>query len=246
MSKLTITLHAFANAIRDPATEVPLVIAPERLQVYQQLFFNNIKNFIDNAFPVLHSLYPSDAWLALQRQFFKSHVCHSPYFLDIAEQFVHFVQRYPLSKDDPVFLAELAHYEWVELYISTKKISTIPTSLTPQAVSTKPLALSELALLAAYHYPVQHISQTYQPTTTGDLQCFLIYRNPQDDVIFVNLNHASLVLLHQLQEQSGQTFQSLIKHISPLLPQYTPEQLIAAALPLLQSWAAQGAIVAAS
>lgn len=246
MSKLATTLHAFATAIKDPASKVPLAIAPERLQVYQQLFFNNIKNFIDNAFPVLHSLYPADAWLVLQQQFFKLHSCTSPYFLDIAEQFVHFVQSYPLSKDDPVFLAELAHYEWVELYIGTKKVSAIPAPLTQQGVSQQPLALSELALLAAYNYPVQHISQTYQPTTTSELQCFLIYRDLQDDVIFVNLNHASFVLLYQLQEQPGQTFQSLINHISPLLPQYTPEQLISAALPLLQSWAEQGAIVTAS
>lgn len=245
MSELATTLHAFATAIRDPASKISLAIAPERLQVYQQLFFNNIKNFIDNAFPVLHSLYSADAWLVLQQQFFKLHACTSPYFVDIAEQFVHFVQSYPLTAEDPVFLAELAHYEWVELYIGTKKISAMPTFLTQQEVSTQPLALSELTLLAAYHYPVQHISQAYQPTTTGELQCFLIYRNPQDEVIFVNLNHASLVLLHQLQEHPAQTFPTLIHHISPLLPQYTAEQLTSAALPLLQNWAAQGAIVAA-
>lgn len=246
MSVLSQSQLTFANYIRDPLhNPAPVALPPERLQVYRELFFNNVRGFIDNAFPVLHSLYPVEAWLALQQHFFADYACQSPYFLDIAEQFVSFLQEYTRTEQDPPFLAELAHYEWAELYIGTKKANQKPLVLTAAEVANAPLALSELAMLAAYQYPVQKISKSMQPAMPGALQCFLIYRDDQDEVIFVSLNHATLLLLNGLQQQPGQRLAELIAQLAPSLPQLSCAQLTAAALPLLQEWAAKGAIVLA-
>ncbi|GHG73429.1 DUF2063 domain-containing protein [Alishewanella longhuensis] len=246
MSALSETQLAFANYIRDPAQyPAPEAIEIERLEVYRELFFNNVRGFLDNAFPVLHSLYPADAWLTLQQQFFAGYACQSPYFLHIAEQFVSFLQQYPLTAQDPPFLTELAHYEWAELYIGTKQARHSLQRLAPVELTTSSLALSELAMLAAYQYPVQRISNHFQPSTAGDLQCFLIYRDYQDEVIFVSLNQATLLLLNQLSEKPGQTLSELTQALAPSLAPLTPAQLEAAALPLLQELAAKGAIVPA-
>lgn len=246
MPALVETQLAFANYIRDPAKyPAPDAIASERLEVYRELFFNNVRGFLDNAFPVLHSLYPADAWLALQQHFFANYACQSPYFLHIAEQFVRFLQEYSLTDQDPPFLTELAHYEWAELYVGTKQALQSIAPLAPDQVANSPLALSELALLTAYQYPVQRISKSFQPDKPGELQCFLIYRDYQDEVIFVSLNQASLLLLNQLSEQPGQTFTELLAPLAPSLAPLTPDQLAAAALPLLQQLASKGAIVAA-
>lgn len=246
MSALVETQLAFANYIRDPAKyPAPDAIASERLEVYRELFFNNVRGFLDNAFPVLHSLYPADAWLTLQQHFFANYACQSPYFLHIAEQFVRFLQEYSLTDQDPPFLTELAHYEWAELYVGTKQALQSIAPLAPDQVANSPLALSELALLAAYQYPVQRISKSFQPDKPGELQCFLIYRDYQDEVIFVSLNQASLLLLNQLSEQPGQTFAELISQLAPSLAPLTLDQLAAAALPLLQQLASKGAIIAA-
>lgn len=250
MPALKETQLVFANYIRDPQNNpAPAGINRERLQVYRELFFNNVRGFIDNAFPVLHSLYPADAWLALQQRFFANYACQSPYFLHIAEQFVSFLQSTPLSPKDPPFVAELAHYEWAELYIGTHPARLAESELTredltAEALAAQPLALSELAMLTAYQYPVQHISQAFQPTQPGELQGFLIYRDKQDEVIFVSLNQASLLLLHQLNEHPGQTLLELAQAIAPSLAPLTASQLAVAALPLLQQLARNGALKA--
>ncbi|GGW53778.1 HvfC family RiPP maturation protein [Alishewanella tabrizica] len=246
MSSLKATQLSFANYLRDPnAHPVPEGIASERLQVYRDLFFNNVCGFIDNAFPVLHSLYDKNAWLALQQQFFAEYPCQSPFFLHIAEQFVSFLQQYSLKSVDPVFVAELAHYEWAELYIGSKPNTEPQTIIDPEQLLITPLALSDVAMLAAYPYPVHYISPSYQPEAPGELHRFLIYRDKQDDVIFVTLNHATLLLLHQISEMPGQTLTDVIMAIAPHLPMLTPDQLQLAALPYITQWAAQGALVAA-
>jgi uncharacterized protein len=54
------------------------------------------------------------------RAFIDQHRCHTPYFLEISQEFVQFLmQDYRPLASDPVFLAEMAHYEWVELALDT-------------------------------------------------------------------------------------------------------------------------------
>ena len=89
---------------------------PRRLRIYQDLVYNNIEGFISGGFPVLRSLYDDTGWHALVGAFIDQHRCHTPYFLEIGQEFLQFVMRdYRPGESDPPFLAELAHYEWVEL-----------------------------------------------------------------------------------------------------------------------------------
>ncbi|WP_333607733.1 HvfC family RiPP maturation protein [Arsukibacterium sp.] len=251
MATLKHTQLMFANYIRSPDTQPPPEgIASERLQVYRELFFNNVCNFINNAFPVLARIYHSTPqyqaqWQALQQQFFSQYPCQSPYFLHIAEQFVDFVQNSPLQGQHPPFLAELAHYEWAELYVGTVKDSTEQPALTLAELQQVPLALSERAMLAAYRFPVQRLAEDFQPDTADEPSFFLIYRNAEDNVVFVNLNQASLLLLHHLSEAAGLTFNQLLQRMYPLLPQLSPAQIQVAADTLLTDLAEKGVIVSA-
>lgn len=238
----------FAAYIRNPEhTAPPAGIEQRRLKVYSDLFFNNVKGFLDTAFPVLKTLYSEPDWTALARQFFSSYACHSPYFLQIAEQFVTFLQDYQPTAADPPFLAELAHYEWAELYIATSTSKAPlpalePSQLTGDALNNTRLQLSELAMLCAYQYPVQQICVDFQPTEPAQPVFFLLYRNSEHEVKFVQLNQATLLLLNILAEQPGLTFNALIQAISPQLPGLTEQQLQQGALPLVQQLAAKGAI----
>ena len=88
------------------------------MAIYSELFFNNIEGFIASAFPVLKSLYDEDDWLVLVRKFFIEHNCKTPYFLEISQEFIEYLShQYQMTKKDPIFMLELAHYEWVELDI---------------------------------------------------------------------------------------------------------------------------------
>ncbi|KKO44671.1 hypothetical protein WG68_14045 [Arsukibacterium ikkense] len=241
----------FAAYIRNPQHNAPPPgIEPRRLNVYRELFFNNVKGFLDTAFPVLKTLYSDRNWTALAQQFFSRYACHSPYFLHIAEQFVAFLQDYQPTADDPAFLAELAHYEWAELYIATlvpsQAPSLAPVQLTGAALDSTRLKLSELAMLCAYQYPVQQIRVDFQPTEPAQPVFFLLYRNIDDEVKFVQLSQATLLLLNHLAEQPGLTLPQLIRAISKQLPGLTEQQLQQGALPLLQDLANKGAICGCS
>lgn len=95
------------------------------MEIYQSLFFNNIDNFVSTAFPVLKSivikLYGEKGWESLVRQFFIEHECRSPYFAEISKEFVEYLSCSPeLAIALPIFSAELAHYEWLELDVSIR------------------------------------------------------------------------------------------------------------------------------
>ena len=49
---------AFIRRIKDPTAPLPAGMRPERMAVYEELFFNNLQNFVCSAFPVLLSIIP--------------------------------------------------------------------------------------------------------------------------------------------------------------------------------------------
>ena len=112
-----------ARFLRNPDTApAPEGIEPRRLKIYQDLIYNNIEGFISGGFPVLRTLYTDDAWNELVRKFIDGHSCHTPYFLEISQEFLNFLMNdYELRDCDPPFMAELAHYEWVELALDVSQ-----------------------------------------------------------------------------------------------------------------------------
>ena len=237
--------QAFIAHIKDPQHQpAPQGIEARRMAIYRELFFNNIQGFVSTAFPVLKSLYSDSGWQQLIRQFFINYQCSSPYFLHIAEHFLHYLQQdYQPQADDPVFLLELAHYEWAELYLATKQVTQTETVLSREQVSQHPLQLSQLCMLLAYPYQVHMISRDYQPATPGDVQCYLLYRNTADEVKFVLINQLTAALLHCLQQAPGSTLSQLVAQLQPALPQFNATVLEQGAQAILQDFAAKGVLV---
>lgn len=236
--------QAFVAHIKNPAQPMPEGIAEDRMAVYRELFFNNVQGFVSSAFPVLKSLYPQARWQTLVRQFFIRFTCTSPYFLHIAEHFLLFLQQdYQPQAEDPPFLLDLAHYEWAELYLSTKQLQQQEQLLTPAQSTEAPLALSALAMLLAYPYPVHQISTEFQPQAAGEVQCYLLYRNRDDEVKFVLINPLTAALLHNLQQAPGSTLKQLVKALLPLVPQLDGDTLLNGASTILQDFAAKGLLV---
>lgn len=234
----------FVAHIRNPKLPRPADVPQKRMQVYNELFFNNVQGFVNSAFPVLRTLYQPDNWTSLVRHFFSGYSCTSPYFLDIAEHFLHFLQHsYQPVSTDPVFLTELAHYEWAELHLATKILSKPEQSVNAEQLQTQALQLSELSLVLAYPYQVHQISRQYQPEKPGELCCYLLYRDAEDDVKFSLINTVTAALLHALQQSPGITIDSLIATLAEQVPQYSHQQLRQGASSILQDFAAKGAVV---
>ena len=216
----------FSAHIRDPDNNPrPADIEDRRMGIYRELFYNNVKGFVESGFPVLHSLYEDDVWQSLIRQFFAHHSAASPYFLDISKEFVMFLaDEYQPNEHDPDFLVELAHYEWVELAVATAKESRGYRAVTN--VEMDPLYLSDAAQVVCYHYPVQTISAQNQPQHPDDTPSYIcVYRDSDDDVQFLALNAMTALLLDAIDNHEGIAFLNLCSALHQQAPNFTYEQI---------------------
>ncbi|MBT7307383.1 MAG: DUF2063 domain-containing protein [Gammaproteobacteria bacterium] len=179
----------FAAHIRDPQERaLPNGVTPERMRIYQELFYNNIEGFISTGFPVLRSLYRDAAWRELVQQFIQHHHSTTPYFSKIPVEFINFLQQeYTPQPEDPLFLLELAHYEWIELELS---ISTNEPEWDLYSHQLDPLqgvpVLSPLVRALQYPFPVHTISAEQIPDAPSPQPTFLlVYRDRQAVVHFL-------------------------------------------------------------
>lgn len=230
----------FVAYLRSPnQNEKPADLDQERLDVYRELLFNNVSGFVSSAYPVLKSLYTEQAWQQRLQLFFAGYRCENPFFLSIAQSFLDFLQQqYQLQRDDPVFMLELAHYEWLELELATRKAQAGPVVAD---IKQQALQLSELASVQAYQYPVHKICMEFQPTEP-EASFLLIHRNAEDEVKFIALNQLTTLLLQLLAQQPGLTLAELVEVLLPYVPQLDAEQLLSGAAQILQDFAAKGIV----
>lgn len=206
-----------ARFLRNPGNEMaPEGIESRRLQIYQDLIYNNIEGFISGGFPVLRSLYSDESWHQLVRLFIDGHRCHTPYFLEISQEFLNFLMNEHQLRDcDPAFIAELAHYEWVELAldVSEEEIDGDDTVAVADPLTGVPV-LSPLAWVLSYQFPVQRIGAEFQPGEAADPTYLVVYRNRSDQVQFMELNGATARLLELIRENSDNTGTELLEQLA--------------------------------
>lgn len=203
--------YAFAAHIRDPEGAArPADVEERHMAVYRELFYNNIEGVLSSAFPVLRSLYCEEIWQhTLVRGFFRTHHAQSPYLTEVPQAFIDYLQHEHAPRDqDPDFLVELAHYEWVELALSIAEVEDDSINVDPQGdpMTGVPL-LSPLAWQLAYRYPVHRIGPDYRPDQAPEqLTHLVVYRDRDDDIGFLELNTVTARLLQLMtdnQERKG-------------------------------------------
>lgn len=198
----------FAAHIRDPENvAAPSGIEDRRMAIYRQLFFNNLRNLLATMFPVLRKLHSDDAWHHFIRQFLRHHRAETPYFLQLPQEFVSFLQNeYKLREDDYPFLVELAHYEYVELALATCEASNDLDGVDGEGdlLAGVPIK-SELCWVYGYQYPVHRISTNFKPTAPLEQPVFIaVYRRADDSVGFLELNAVSARLLEAIDANTAQ------------------------------------------
>ena len=238
--------YDFAAHIRDPGhNPAPPGLKPERVAMYRELFFNNMMNFIGSGFPVLKELLDEAHWLELLQDFFANHRSTTPYFSEFSEEFLAFLSNERTGHlEDPPFLMELAHYEWVELALS---IAEGEAPLASPELEENPLqcsiSLSEVAWPLAYRYPVQRISRDYQPwETPAEPTCLVVYRNREDEVRFMEVNPPTFRLLQLLQTQGATPAKECLLQIAQELGVTDPEPILAYGADILRDLGQRGVV----
>lgn len=239
-----ITQDQFASYIRNPQhNPVPANVKPERMAVYRELFFNNVESFLSTGFPVLHKILNHVQWLELTEDFFAHHQSQSPYFSEISEEFLDFLQNERNNPVDYPFLLELAHYEWIEmaLSIALEHVPTFkeyPTDFLKQTVSISPVAWP-----LAYQYPVQQIAPDFLPTAPPSQPTYLIvYRDWDDEVRFIQITAVTFRLLQIIAENPEFTVEACLNQVADEVNHPNPEVIVAGGLDVLQKLFSKGII----
>ena len=233
-----------AGHIRNPLhTPAPGDIEERRVKIYRELFYNNIEGFISGAFPVLRELIKDQHWHALIRDFMVTYRCHSPYFLEISQEFLAYLQQRQQQASDLPFMLELAHYEWVELALDVSDEALIDCDRSGDLLEQRPV-LSPLAWSLAYQYPVHLIGRDCQPTLPSEQAHYLVvYRDRDDCVGFMEANAVTARLLTLLSDDGSATNQApehclsgrqVLQLLAQEMQHPNPEQIIEFGHGLLQ------------
>ena len=200
-----------ARYLRDPQGQAaPVGVEPRRLKIYEGLVYNNIEGFISGGFPILRSLYEDDAWHSLVRSFIDGHRCHTPYFLEISQEFLKFLMEdFTPRECDPPFMLELAHYEWVELALDVSE-DEVPGLRSVHDMQAAQPGLSPLAWVLSYRFPVHLIGPDFRPDEAPEPTYLVVYRDPEDRVNFMELNAATARLLELVRDSDGATTAQLL------------------------------------
>jgi len=196
--------YEFTAHLRDPEHQpAPEGIEDRRIGVYRDLLYNNVESFIASGFPVLRSIYTDEHWHDMVRDFFANHKSSTPYFLEISQEFLDYLQheRQP-RPEDPQGLLELAHYEWVELALMVAEETIDLQQVDPNGdlLQGHPV-LSPVAWPLAYQYPVHRMGPDYLPEEPPEQPTYLVvYRNRVDEVKFLEINPVTARLINLLQD----------------------------------------------
>lgn len=210
MKKFQQTQLALTGFLRSPANHpAPANVEKRRLDIYRDLIYNNIENFIASVFPVTRSVLSDNAWHGLVRGFIQNHYCQTPYFLQISDEFVQYLlHSRGLCAEDPPYLLELIHYEWIELALDVSTAEIPAAGVVPVNIFQARPRVSPLAVCLSYQYPVQKISKLH-PQWEQEATQLLVYRNRQDKVCFMAANPLTARLLFLLQSSD----QPLSEHL---------------------------------
>jgi len=228
----------FAAHIRDPQSfAAPDGIEDRRMGIYRDLFFNNIKSFMSSNFPVLKSLFSDAAWTGLCRDFYKEYRCHTPLFPELPREFLKYLQEQRQDREgDPLFMLELAHYEWVELALSLDETDhdDIEADKHGDLLNGVPV-LSPLAWPLSYTYPVHRIRFDFQPDKAPEKSTHLLVWRQRDFTIkFMQLNDISLLLIQKMKEDPQSTGRELLEAIAEIIDHPKPEVVVEGGAALLK------------
>jgi len=233
---------AFTAHIRDPKRHPrPAGVAARRMKIYNALLYNNIEGFLLACFPVLRQVLGARKWAKLVRAFFSTHRSRTPYFRQIPDEFVQFLQNgWTLPEGYPPYLLALAHYEWIELVLSVSNHS-LERAVDPTGdlLDGVPLLNPVLANLR-YDWPVQRIAPRRKvvPMET----CLLVVRDAEDQVQFSEINAFTARLL-TLLEPGTLTGHAALQQIADESRHPDPALILQAGAALLQDLRARGAIL---
>jgi len=242
------TQYAFAAHIRAPESNpIPGDVEERRMKIYSELFFNNVEDFISNTYPVLKEITAEDDWNDMMRDYFSNHLSQTPLFPEMPREFLKYLENERNNPNDPPFMQELAHYEWIELALMTsdldETINWDKIDIDGDLLNQQPV-MSPLAWPLTYQYPVQHISADFIPEAPSEQPVYLlVYRDNKDEVHFMELNPVTALLIQFINDDNKLTTKQMLEKIAEQLNHPDANIVIEGGMQIMQDLKNRGVIL---
>lgn len=235
-----------AHHIRNPGQQRgPHGIDRQRLQIYRTLIFTNIESAVSACFPVLSGILGKRKWRGLIREFLAVHHCTTPYLRQIPDEFLQFLQEeWRTGTAYPDFMLELAHYEWIELALSTSALDEAMPDYDPDGdlLDDVPL-LNPVMTNLTCRYPVHRLSRRYRPAVApAQPTHLLVFRDAADDIRFSLLNAVSARLI-ELMAPGRLSGRAALQQLAVEIGHAAPDALLEFGHGLLLQLRTQGCIL---
>ena len=239
---------AFTKHLRQPkSAPKPAKISAKGMAIYTEIVFNNVLGSVSACFPVAQLVLGKRAWNKLVREFFIHHQAQTPIFREVPQEFLTFLDKQYTSTSEaadkklPPYLKQLAHYEWIELALSTSTATNEAKAIDVEAdLLTNTLVLAAASALLQYDYPVHKISKKFKPTQS-ETTFLLVFRDTANKVQFIELNAVTFRLLQLIKETKWTSLQVLTQ-LSDEIKHPSSKAVITFGIGLLQDLKTQGAI----
>ena len=237
----------FTQHMRDPDNKpAPQGIEDRRMRVYRDLVYNNIQNFIANSFPVIRKITADEQWHEMLRDYINRHQAHTPLFPKMPQEFLQYLEHERGDHlEDPPFLLELAHYEWIEMALSIDSREIDLMGIDPQGDLLEGIpVLNPISVALAYNWPVHEIGPTNIPAEQPIEKTYFVVYRKQDDVIgFTVLNPVSAKLIEYIQADEKQSGRDILVKIAQQLNHPEPETVMRGGLEIMSGFLDKGILL---
>ena len=232
--------HQMAAHLRDPHhTRRPAGVPARRMAVYNELLFNNVCGFLDSCFPVSRQLLGDARWRRLCRTFYRNWPSHTPWFREIPREFVRYLSEHHIAQPLPVWLDDLARYEWAELAVDVMDVT--PPAHDPQGdMMRASVCLNPARVDVVSPWPVHRIGPDWQPRK-AEPTFLVVFRDAQLDVQFAEINAVTAHVLSLLER--GLTGQQALAQLATDMAHPDPQALQGFGQQLLISLREQGVLL---
>ena len=216
----------FTAHIRNPSINAkPEGLETRRMKIYLELLYNNVEKFLSNTFPVTRSTFADERWEALVRDYLHRHKATSPYFLEIPQEFMEFLSStrvgeaaHPDAVNDPEWLLEMCHYEWVELALDVADLELPWEAVDPDGdFLGSRWVISPLLWSLGYEWPVHTIGPSTVATLEKKPTFLIVFRDAKDKVRFLESDAPTSRFLALLGED--RTLREVIDQMVVEMPQ---------------------------
>ena len=238
--------RAFARHLRDPATcEAPVRQETRRLAIYENAIYANVAGLMTDNYPRIRALFSDDDWQGLMRDYVIRHVSRTSAFVDLPLEFLAYLRHQRKEKNDPDFLYELAHFDWVETLVGADRVSLDDYRFERDGdlLSGIPLVNPTVRVLR-YDFPVHAISPDFQPDTAPAAPTWIAaFRDPDQRYGFLDLSLAAQRLLYDLALNTRRTGHGVLTALARDFGAADVEAFVDAGIAIMQRMQTRGAVL---